>query len=139
MDSYVLAVSPRARIYALVGLCAAGAAAAVVGITAATHHTPPSPPGPRTGRPPFAEDWTASLALTASVRRAMRAWPEGTVAALRTLAREQPASSFVRLNLGLALFWERDDSGAVAAWRQAKRLQPDTPSAVRAGDLLHPN
>ena len=28
---------------------------------------------------------------------------------------------------------------ALAAWRQAKRVQPDTPSAVRAGDLLHPN
>ena len=43
------------------------------------------------------------------------------------------------LNLGLALFWQRDDAGALAAWKQAKRVQPDTPSAVRAGDLLHPN
>ena len=139
MDSYVLRVSPRARIYTLVALCAAGAAAAVVGITAATHESPPGPPGPRTGKPPFAQDWTASPRLTASVRRAMRAWPEGTVAALRSLVRDSPSSSFVRLNLGLALFWERDDAGALAAWRQAKRLQPDTPSAVKAGDLLHPN
>jgi tetratricopeptide (TPR) repeat protein len=139
MDSYFHAVSPRARIYTLVAVCAAGAAAAVVGITAATHQSPPAPPGPRTGKPPFAEDWTAPPELTASVRRAMRAWPEGTVAALRSLVRDDPASSFVRLNLGLALFWERDDAGAVAAWRQAKRLQPDTPSAVKAGDLLHPN
>src|SRR5262245_24209261 len=69
----------------------------------------------------------------------MRAWPEGTVATLRTLVRENPSSSFVRLNLGLALFWQRADAGAVAAWRQAKRLEPDTPSAVKAGDLLHPN
>ena len=45
----------------------------------------------------------------------------------------------MRLNLGLALFWRRDDEAALAAWRQAKRLEPDTPSAVRAGDLLHPD
>jgi hypothetical protein len=45
----------------------------------------------------------------------------------------------VRLNLGLALYWRRDEAGALQAWRQAKRVQPDTPSAVRAGDLLHPD
>jgi Flp pilus assembly protein TadD len=132
-------VSPRARIYTVVGLSAAGAAAAVVGITAATHHSPPAPQGPRAGSPPFAADWTAPAGLTRAVRRAMSAWPEGTVSTLRGLARRNPDSSLVRLNLGLALYWQRDDAGALAAWRQAKRVQPDTPSAVRAGDLLHPN
>jgi Flp pilus assembly protein TadD len=122
-----------------VGLIAAVAAAVVVGITAATHHSPPRAAGPRAGNPPFAADWTAPAGLTVAVRQAMSAWPEGTVAVMRGLAREHPDSSFVRLNLGLALYWQRDDSGAVAAWRQAKRAQPDTPSAVRAGDLLHPN
>ena len=111
-------VSPRARIYTLVGLSAAGAAAVVVGITAATHHSPPAPRGPRSGSPPFAADWTAPAGLTAEVRRAMSAWPEGTVAAMRGLARRHPGSSLVRLNLGLALYW-RATTPAPAAWRRA--------------------
>lgn len=127
-------MSPRARIYTLVGLIAATAAAVVVGITALTADNPPKQLGPRPGKPPFAADWTAPRALTEDVRSAV-----GSVPRLRALAQRHPRSSFVRLNLGLALFWQRDDSGALAAWRQAKRVQPDTPSAVRAGDLLHPN
>jgi tetratricopeptide (TPR) repeat protein len=124
-------VSPRARIYILVGLIAAAAAAVVVGITALTAD---HPPGPRSGKPPFAADWTAPRRLSADIRSAV-----GSVPRLRALARAHPRSAFVRLNLGLALFWQRDDIAALAAWRQAKRLQPDTPSAVRAGDFLHPN
>jgi tetratricopeptide (TPR) repeat protein len=127
-------VSPRARIYTFVSLSAAGAAAAVVGITVLTANHPPQPAGPRPGKPPFAADWTAPRALTQAVHAAV-----GSVPRLRTLASEHPHSSFVRLNLGLALFWQRHDAGALAAWKQAKRAQPDTPSAVRAGDLLHPD
>ena len=89
-------VSPRARIYTVVGLSAAGAAAAVVAITAATHHSPPAPQGPRAGSPPFAADWTAPAGLTGAVRRAMSAWPEGTVSTLRGLVRRNPDSSLVR-------------------------------------------
>jgi tetratricopeptide (TPR) repeat protein len=124
-------VSPRTRTYTLVALSAAGAAAAVVAITAATAN---HPPGPRSGKPPFAADWTAPKNLSREVRVAV-----GSVSRLRALASEHPKSSFVRLNLGLALLWQRDDAGAIAAWKQAKRVQPDTPSAVHAGDLLHPN
>ena len=127
-------MSPQARIYTLVALSAAAAAAVVVGITAVTASHPPKPLGPRAGKPPFAEDWTAPRLLVEDVRAAV-----GSVSHLRTLAREHPSSSFVRLNLGLALFWQRDNAGAAEAWRQAKRVQPDTPSAIHAGDLLHPN
>jgi len=127
-------VSPRARISTLVALAAAGAAAVVVAITALTANHPPKPLGPRPGKPPFAADWTAPSALSREVRAAL-----GSVPRLRSLANRHPGSSFVRLNLGLALFWQRDDGGALTAWKQAKRAQPDTPSAVRAGDLLHPN
>jgi tetratricopeptide (TPR) repeat protein len=127
-------VSPRARVYSIVGACAIGAAAAVVGITAATHHSPPKPLQPRAGSPPFSTDSTAPAALSAKVKAAV-----GNVAALRAIARSHPRSSFVHLNLGLALFWQRDDAGALEQWRAAKRVAPDTPSAVRAGDLLHPN
>jgi tetratricopeptide (TPR) repeat protein len=132
-------VSPRARIYTIVGVAAVAAAAAVVGVTAATHTSPPKPLGPRAGKPPYSADWTAPGSLSSAVQRAMSAWPEGTVSTMRRLEKEHPGSSFVRLNLGLALFWQRDEAGAAEAWREAKRLEPDTPSAVRAGDLLHPN
>ncbi len=132
-------MSPRARVYGIVALAAVAAAAVVVAITAATSTHPPKPLGPRPGKPPFAADWTAPVALSASVRGALRAWPTGTVSTLRTLAQEHPRSAFVHLNLGLALFWARDDAGALAEFRVAKRVEPDTPSAVHAGDLLHPN
>ena len=124
-------MSPRARIYTLVGVAAAGAAGLVVGVTALTAA---HPPGARSGKPPVAADWTAPARLSGDVRAAV-----GSVPRLSELASANPRSSFVRLNLGLALFWRRQDDAAVAAWRQAKRLQPDTPSAVRAGDFLHPN
>ena len=124
-------MSPRARIYTLVALAAAGAAGTVVAITALTANHPLRP---RSGKPPFAADWTAPRALTGEVRAAV-----GSVTRLRALANGHPASSFVRLNLGLALYWRRDDGAALLAWRQAKRIQPDTPSAVHAGDLLHPD
>ena len=126
-------MSPRLRIYTLVALSAATAAGAVVAITALTANHPPKPLGPRAGKPPFAADWTVARTLAADVKEAV-----GSVPRLRALAREHPSSSFVRLNLGLALFWQRDDGAALEAWKEAKRLQPDTPSAVRAGDLLHP-
>ncbi|MFL5935731.1 MAG: hypothetical protein ACJ76U_02715, partial [Gaiellaceae bacterium] len=114
-------MSPRARIYTLVGAIAAAAAGVVVAVTALTAHHPPEPLGPRPGKPPFAADWTAPARLTGDVRAAV-----GSVPRLRSLAGANPRSSFVRLNLGLAFFWRRDNAAAVTSWRQAKRLQPDT-------------
>ena len=124
-------MSPRARIYTLVGAIAAVAAGVVVAVTALTAN---HPLGPRPGKPPFAADWTAPGRLSGDVRAAV-----GSIPRLRGLASAHPRSSFVRLNLGLALFWQREDAAALTAWRQAKRLEPDTPSAVRASDLLHPD
>ena len=131
-------MSARARVYLVVGACAATAAAAVVGITAATHHTPPQPLGARKGKPPFAADATAPRPLAADVRAALRAWPNRTIPRLQTLATANPRSGFVRVNLGLALFWARRDAAAASSWRDAARVDPDSPSAIRAGDLLHP-
>jgi Flp pilus assembly protein TadD len=111
-------VSPRARVYAVVGACALGAAGAVVGITVATHHSPPKP----------------KETCSASLRRQV-----GSVAKWRAQEREQPRTARVRLQLGLALYCAGDNEGAVVAWRSAKRVEPDSPAAVRAGDLLHPN
>jgi predicted Zn-dependent protease len=68
----------------------------------------------------------------------MAAWPDGTVTRLEALRAGHPHSSLVALHLGLALYWARRDADAVTAWRAAAKDQPDTPYAVRADDLLHP-
>jgi predicted Zn-dependent protease len=76
--------------------------------------------------------------VEAAVGAAVAAWPNGTLAKLRSLASEHPDSGLVRLHLGLALYSGGDDADAAAEWREAKRRDPDTPAAVRAEDLLHP-
>lgn len=76
--------------------------------------------------------------LDAEAGSAMAAWPDGTLERLGRLASGHPHSSLVPLNLGIALFWAGRKQAALAAWRQAKRAAPDTLSAVRADDLLHP-
>jgi tetratricopeptide (TPR) repeat protein len=131
-------MSARGRVYAIVAACAVAAAAVVVGATVALHEDVPKPLGPRAGKPPFAADPTQPGDVVAEVRSALQAWPEGTIPRLRGLVQEQPRSAFVRLNLGLALYWARDDAAALQAWRVAAQVEPDTPSAIRAQDLLHP-
>jgi tetratricopeptide (TPR) repeat protein len=77
--------------------------------------------------------------LNARVGAALSRWPDGSVNRLEQLARAHPGSGLVQLNLGLALFWAGRRDEALAAWQRARRVQPDSLSAVRAGDLLHPN
>lgn len=77
--------------------------------------------------------------LDAEVGAAIAAWPAASVDRLEALARRRPRSALVQLHLGLARFWVRRDAAAVTAWRTAERVEPDSASAVRAGDLLHPN
>lgn len=77
--------------------------------------------------------------LEAAVGAAVAAWPAGTVDRLRNLAEEHPDSALVRLHLGLALYAQQDREEAEAEWREAQSRDPDTPAAVRAEDLLHPN
>lgn len=76
--------------------------------------------------------------LEAAVGAAVAAWPDGTLARLRALAAKAPDSALVRLHLGLALYAAGQGKGAAAQWREARRRQADSPSAVRADDLLHP-
>jgi hypothetical protein len=85
--------------------------------------------------PPFVADPTASPELADQVREALRAWPAGTVRRLRVLAARVPGSALVRYELGLALALSGLNEDAVAAWRAAERVQPDSPSAIRAQDL----
>ena len=76
--------------------------------------------------------------LEAAVGAAVSAWPNGTVARLRALSLEHPDSALVQLHLGLALYASGDDQAAASEWRRALAVEPDTPSALRAEDLLHP-
>ena len=76
--------------------------------------------------------------VEADVGTALASWPDGTIESLGRLAAAHPESSFVRLHLGFALYWAGQRQQAVAAWKAAKRGRPDTLSAVRADDLLHP-
>jgi Flp pilus assembly protein TadD len=76
--------------------------------------------------------------LEARVGSALARWPRGTITELDTLAHSYPRSAFVRLHLGLALAWARRDAEARQAWAAAGRVDPDSPSAVRAASLRHP-
>ena len=76
--------------------------------------------------------------LEAAVGAAVAAWPDGTTERLRELAEQHPRSGVVRLHLGLALVADGDAEGAAAAWREAERVEPDSPSALQAESLLHP-
>jgi tetratricopeptide (TPR) repeat protein len=76
--------------------------------------------------------------VEAAVGAAIAAWPDGTVERLEALVAEQPDSSLVHLHLGLALLASGDTEGARREWREAERREPDSPAAVRADDILHP-
>ena len=76
--------------------------------------------------------------LEGEVGAAVASWPNGTIRTLEQLAREHPRSGAVRVNLGIALAWEGRDADAAAAWRVARRVDPDSPAALHADDLLHP-
>ena len=76
--------------------------------------------------------------VEAAVGAAIAAWPEGTVERLEALAAEQPESGVVQLHLGLALLASGDEEGARSAWAKVGQVDPDTPAALRAEDLLNP-
>jgi tetratricopeptide (TPR) repeat protein len=76
--------------------------------------------------------------VEAAVGAAVAAWPEGTIERLEELAEEHPASGLVRLHHGLALFAAGEDEAAAREWRAAEEREPDTLTALRAEDLLHP-
>jgi len=76
--------------------------------------------------------------LEAKVGAAFAAWPNGTLDRLEQLAKLYPEVAVVQLHLGLARLWvNRGDP--VEAWRAALDAEPDTPYAIVAGNLLHPD
>jgi hypothetical protein len=76
--------------------------------------------------------------LEAKVGAAVVEWPDGTVDRLEQLAKLYPEAAVVQLHLGLARLWA-NSGDPVAAWRAALDAEPDTPYAIVAGNLLHPD
>jgi tetratricopeptide (TPR) repeat protein len=73
--------------------------------------------------------------LEAKLGGAFVSWPVGADR-VEQLGALYPRSALVQLHVGLARLWAGTD-GAVAAWREARDVEPDTPYAVRADDFLH--
>jgi tetratricopeptide (TPR) repeat protein len=157
-------VNPRIRARFLVALAAAAAAAVAVAaaiVQGRADHDPGEPPPlelsadspalraaeaayERGDRRVAGEQFEAFLgrdpgSVEAAVGAAIAAWPDGTIERLRDLAAEHRASGVVRLHLGLALFSAGKRDEALREWREAERRDPDTPAALRAEDLLHPD
>jgi tetratricopeptide (TPR) repeat protein len=128
-------MSARTKVWLVTAAAALAAAGTAVGVTLATRSNPEEQ---TTKPPPFLPDPTASAEVTREVRDALGAWPAGTARRLRILAARYPNSALVRLELGLALAFSGLNDDATRAWRQAERVQPDSPSAVRAQDLRYP-
>jgi tetratricopeptide (TPR) repeat protein len=57
---------------------------------------------------------------------------------IERLAEERPRDSLVQLHFGYANLWAGHGEEASAAWRRAAAAEPDTASAQRADDALHP-
>src|SRR5262249_10599902 len=63
--------------------------------------------------------------------------PPRSAARLEQLSKLYPDEAVVQLPLGLARLWS-NEGDPVAAWRAALEAEPDTPYAIVAGNLLHP-
>jgi tetratricopeptide (TPR) repeat protein len=129
-------MSARTRVWVVVAVAAVAAAGAAVGVTLATRSDVRNS---TTKPPPFVPDPTAPPGIAQDVRDALTAWPAGTVRRLRILAARHSGIALVRLELGLALALSGQVDDAKHAWQDAERVQPDSPSAVHAQDLRHPN
>jgi len=92
----------------------------------------------RSGRTRAAADlFERHDSLEAKVGAAFASWPEGSLDRLEQMAKLYPESALVQLHLGLARLWaQRGDP--VTAWRAAADAEPDTPYAILAGNVLHP-
>ena len=73
--------------------------------------------------------------LEAKLGAAFAAWP-ASEDRIEQLGALYPRSSLVQLHVGLSRFWA-GTVGAPSAWREARDVEPDTPYAVRAADLIH--
>jgi tetratricopeptide (TPR) repeat protein len=161
-------VSPRTRVLAIVGAAAVVAAASTVGLTVLSDDDGDAPEI-RAGHPPLVLDlgvrtddeakalrraqrlyadgkeeragrvFARFSSPQAEIGQAFSAWPDATLVRVERLGAEHPRSAVVQLHVGLARFWAGRTDEAFSAWRAAVRGEPDSASAVRANDLLHPD
>jgi len=75
----------------------------------------------------------------AQIGAAFSTWPDEGLEELERLALERRRDSLVLLHLGYAKLWAGRSEEATTAWREAAQAQPDSASAQRADDALHPN
>jgi tetratricopeptide (TPR) repeat protein len=73
--------------------------------------------------------------LEAKLGAAFARWP-ASEDRIEQLGALYPRSALVQLHVGLARFWA-GTGGALSAWREARDVEPDTPYAVRADDLIY--
>jgi tetratricopeptide (TPR) repeat protein len=156
-----------ALLVALIAAAAVAVAVGVAALSGGSDEPAAQAPHPRAGHPPLslqlgvrtdreAVDLRRALGLYqqdryAAAGRVFRrhdslesrvgslfvAWPGVSLDRLERLAALHPASGVVQLNLGLARLWAARGDPA-APWRQVLERAPDTPYAVTAADLLHP-
>ena len=78
--------------------------------------------------------------LEAQVAQIVAQWsPDAGLRGLQALALEHPDSGLVQYHLALALVWVGRIVEAEKVWRATMQKDPDSPYAVRAADLLHPD
>ena len=75
--------------------------------------------------------------LDAKVGSAFASWPDGSLDRLEQLAKLYPKIAVIQLHLGLARLWA-NEGDPIAAWNAAIDAEPDTPYAIIAGNLIHP-
>jgi tetratricopeptide (TPR) repeat protein len=75
----------------------------------------------------------------AQLGAAISKWPDSSLERIERLAEVRPRNSLVLLHLGYAKLWARKADEATSAWRRAAQAQPDSWSAQRADDALHPD
>ena len=76
-----------------------------------------------------------SDSLEAKLGASFAVWP-ASEDRIEQLGALYPRSALVQLHVGLARFWA-GTGGALSAWREARDVEPDTPYAVSADDLIY--
>ena len=155
-------MTPKARVVAIVALAGAVAVGGTVGGTILQTRGESTGTKARKGVPPLELAQSGPLgqavklynagdrsragaifdryhSLEAEIGSAFARWPHGSLDAVKKLVASHPRSALAELHLGLAYYWAGRDNDAAAAWQQAAKVDPDTPYAISALDLLHPN
>ncbi len=155
-------MTPKARVVAIVALAGAVAVGGTVGGTILQTRGESTGTRARKGAPPLELAQSGPLkqavtlydagkrseagaifdryhSLAAEIGSAFARWPHGSLDAVKKLVASHPRSALAELHLGLAYYWAGRDDDAAAAWQQAAKVDPDTPYAISALDLLHPN